>query len=164
MSSGASGNTKLWPSASPRGESWLGHTCSSGREHVGGLLLLAGLLMLFWCGCWKAFRPSFVGLSQPPESSDDVGGLVVVRQNFFSRSSRRFSCCWCGVKRKVGEKKQNFKFCQREKINTRCQMAESRGSPIEFENKQIIFKNNIFINIVLFVCFWELAWYSEICN
>jgi hypothetical protein len=30
------GNTKLWPSASPRGESWLGHTCSRGSEHAGG--------------------------------------------------------------------------------------------------------------------------------
>jgi hypothetical protein len=30
------GNTKLWPSASPRGESWLGHTCSRGREQAGG--------------------------------------------------------------------------------------------------------------------------------
>jgi hypothetical protein len=29
-------NTKLWPSASPLGESWLGHTWSSGREQAAG--------------------------------------------------------------------------------------------------------------------------------
>lgn len=32
------GNTKLCPSASPLGESWLGQTCNNGREQIGGLV------------------------------------------------------------------------------------------------------------------------------
>uniref|UniRef100_A0A182U1R1 Uncharacterized protein n=1 Tax=Anopheles melas TaxID=34690 RepID=A0A182U1R1_9DIPT len=104
------GKTKLCPSASPRGESWLGHTCSSGSEQVGCFGGLSLLLLLAAMagpdGCWNAFRPSFVGLSQPPDSSEDVGGLVVVRQNRFKRSSRRFSCC-CSSGKKM-EKKMQF--------------------------------------------------------
>uniref|UniRef100_A0A182QSY0 Uncharacterized protein n=1 Tax=Anopheles farauti TaxID=69004 RepID=A0A182QSY0_9DIPT len=71
------GKTKLCPSASPRGESWLGQTCSSGSEQVGCFGGLSLLLLPPPPGCWNAFRPSFVGLSQPPDSSEDVGGLVV---------------------------------------------------------------------------------------
>lgn len=65
------------------GESALGHTCNNGSEHVGcfvgGLFVTA--FMLAAC---------FVGLSAPPESSDDVV-ILGVCQNFFKRNSRLFS-------------------------------------------------------------------------
>lgn len=63
---------------------WLGQTCSKGNEHVGRLytgLVGCGVLVL---------TAVVVGLSQPPESSEDVAFGDF--QKRFRRISRLFSC------------------------------------------------------------------------
>jgi hypothetical protein len=76
--------TKLWPSASPRGLSWLGHICSKGNEQAG-----------FWLGPLLGFFDSRFDELSPPELLDALDvDCFGERQTFFRRDddeSRRFS-------------------------------------------------------------------------